>query len=1282
MRVISALLLPEHKSDRRLTQSLFVSHDHILRHACSAIDLFKRLGSSISLEVEKMNCPNCQTNNPAEAKFCMSCGTPLANACPKCGTELPADAAFCFNCGHKMGTSVAPAETTQPTPEPTPEPDLDQSQLHRYIPKELLSKMEQAREQGAMAGERRIVTMLFCDVQGSTAAAGQLDPEEWAEIINGAFEHLITPVYRYEGTVARLMGDGMLAFFGAPIAHEDDPQRAVLAGLDILQTIQSYQGAIQEQWGLDLAVRVGINTGLVVVGAVGSDLRVEYTALGDAINLAARMEQTAQAGTVQIAEDTYKLIAPLFDFEDLGPVDVRGKEQPVQAYRVIAPKADPGRLRGIEGLDSPLVGRDGEMHTLRGAIIDLRHGRGQIISIIGEAGLGKSRLTAELRKSPTPIAEAKGALQWIEGRSLSYETTTPYTPFIRLFYDCFGLNQEQSNQEKYERITANIKAILPDRAEELAPFIATLIEIPLQGTARERVDYLDPPQLRASVFQAVEEYLESLATHQPLVVALDDLHWVDPTSLELLEQLLPLTERTMFMILVLFRPRRNEPSWHFHELAQRDFSHRYQAIHIKPLDQHSSRELVTNLLHVDDLTPEVRSLILSKAEGNPFFVEEVIRSLLDAKLIIRKNGHWHTTQEITDIAVPDTLAAVLTTRLDKLDDFTKQVIQTAAVIGRQFQYATLADVDHISQGLEQALTKLQRRELIREKSRLPQRVYSFKHTLTQETAYGSLLLKNRRQLHRLVGASLESREPERVNDIARHFHEAREPIRAFPYFVEAGDRAADAYSTAEAINNYETALKSKDKIDDPALVRRAFEGLGTAFTFANEIPKALETYNAMLDYGNSRGDIPTQVSALNKLSYVNALRLGEFQKAEELMVESERLARDKEDKAGLSELGLIRCMMCTAVADFDGVVRYMDETVAIGREMAENEQMAMGLAHIASSQLWMLQFDESWETMQEGLQLSREIEDREHESDLLVTTKPLLHWRDGDFEAACKSAEEGLAIAERIGSIRNISIGIRMLGYVAHQKGDYERAIDYFERYRQASQKGHFVWFEVEALCLLGSVYLDISPAMEGRIIEFHGRANQLMAQPAGTMMGASAWTELGSCALAINDREKAAEYFEKGLTNPTIPINWERPRLLHGQAQLALAENDLDQASSLLAEAKSIVEEHAIRSLYPLIAFAEAQLHLAHDELDQALEAYRRAEELAIEMGLRPLIWKAQANQSRVLIALGRTAEGEAMHLEAQAMVNEIAGLFEDGELKTMFLENALNYQVQEATS
>ena len=256
--------------------------------------------------------------------------------------------------------------------------------MEQYIPKELLGKLESAQAIGGK-GERRIVTMLFCDVAGSTDAAGKLDPEEWAEIINGAFDYLIAPVYRYEGTLARLMGDAILAFFGAPIAHEDDPQRAVLAGLDIIQGIAPYRKQVKRRWDLDFQVKVGINTGLVVVGEVGSDLRVEYTALGDAINMASRMEQTARLGTVQVTADTYKLITPLFEFEYLGRIEVKGKSEPVQAYRPLRPRTEPSSLRGMEGLDAPLIGREAEMGRLQEIIGELRQGRGQIVSLMGEA---------------------------------------------------------------------------------------------------------------------------------------------------------------------------------------------------------------------------------------------------------------------------------------------------------------------------------------------------------------------------------------------------------------------------------------------------------------------------------------------------------------------------------------------------------------------------------------------------------------------------------------------------------------------------------------------------------------------------------------------------------------------------------------------------------------------------------------------------------------------------------------------------------------------------------
>jgi class 3 adenylate cyclase len=374
-------------------------------------------------------CPVCQTANEEDANFCLNCNHRLVVVCPRCSRRVNSRANYCDRCGLALNTPYRvenvqpesrPATTLkrvdqvasqpskpagQPVGAPLPaeakrsatQAPAVESALAQYIPAELMRKLEMARTSGEMVGERRVVTMMFCDVKGSTAAAEQLDPEEWSEIINGAFEHMIRPVYTYEGTVARLMGDSILAFFGAPLAHEDDPQRAVLAGLDILANMTPYREKLKQSWGIDVNVRVGINTGLVVVGAVGSDLRMEYTALGDAINLAARMEQTAEPGTVQIAEETYKLVRHLFEFETLPPIEVKGKAESVQAYRVLARRAVAGRVRGIEGLHAEMVGREAELATFKRIIVDLKQGVGRIVSVLGEAGLGKSRLVGEAK---------------------------------------------------------------------------------------------------------------------------------------------------------------------------------------------------------------------------------------------------------------------------------------------------------------------------------------------------------------------------------------------------------------------------------------------------------------------------------------------------------------------------------------------------------------------------------------------------------------------------------------------------------------------------------------------------------------------------------------------------------------------------------------------------------------------------------------------------------------------------------------------------------------------
>ena len=918
--------------------------------------------------------------------------------------------------------------------------------------------------------------MLFCDVKGSTAAAEQLDPEEWAEIMNGAFEYLIAPVYRYEGTLTRLMGDAILAFFGAPIAHEDDAQRATLAGLDILQEIGPYCDEVKRRWGLDFSVRVGVNTGLVVVGEVGTDMRLEYTAMGDAVNLAARMEQTAEPGTIQLTEDTYKLIAPLFEFEDLGAMEVKGKSQPVQSYRVLGRKAEPGRLRGIEGLDSPLVGRDQEMNKLRAALNNLREGRGQIISVMGEAGLGKSRLVAEFRSTlaadgllPTEEAvlraHTNGATEatigWHEGRSLSYQTSTPYAPFADMFGRLFGLQEEHSDEAHYDLIKAYVAELLPDRADEIAPYIASVLGIKLTGDAFERIKYLQPPQLRERILFAVQDLFEQMASLRPLVILFEDLHWVDPTSLDLLERLIPLTDRSSIMIIGLFRPVRQEPSWRFHELASRDYIHRYTEVTLEPLDHEGSRELVANLLEVEDLPERVRALIMAKAEGNPFFVEEVIRSLLDANLVVREDSHWRATREIESIAVPDTLAGVINARLDSIDDESRRVAQAASVIGREFHFEELMALHKESGRVEEALSDLQRRELIREKSRIPHRVYMFKHVVTQETAYASLLLSRRRELHRNVAEFLEKRDAERVTDIARHLLEAQEEARALPYLVDAADHAAFTYSTPEAIGLYKRAMQLLETEHDLQLKRRVYEGLGGTLALSFDVQSATENYQEMYEFGKTHGDFPMQVSALNKLGFVSGLMQGQLQEAHQHLGDAQRLAHESQDLPGLAECHMNYCYLLTSTGDFDDAVGHLSESAEIGRTLNLEEPQLFGFVHTANTLIYMTRFEEAWEQAQEARTLSKELGNQKWLAELLVIATSLYHLRNGDLDEAGQSAEEGMTLAARIGAADNESEGAYLLGQLAWMRGDYERAIAYQQQALTAARAAGYPYLQV-----------------------------------------------------------------------------------------------------------------------------------------------------------------------------------------------------------------------------
>jgi class 3 adenylate cyclase len=594
---------------------------------------------------------------------------------------------------------------------PVEEPDPSRTaRLTAAAPAPLVEKMRAAR----ITGERKPVTALFADVVGSTTILETMDPEDWTALINEAFDLMSAAVYRYEGTIAQLQGDALLAFFGAPVAHEDDPERAVHAALDMIAATEEFARQLRATRGVEFRIRAGINTGPVVVGNVGSDLRYEYTALGDAVNVAARLQASADPGTVLITAGTHRLTGTVFDVEDLGGIEVKGKNEPVHALRVTGRRAQPGRKRGLEalGVTSPMVGRDAELGRLLELFDRVRAGRGRVALIIGEPGLGKSRLLAELRArvaggatgeaiptgEATPTGEAvptgyHAPALWVEGRCVSYGRNLPYhllRDLVRALLDLPSVAVEGMTVSR-EVLDEQAAAVLGDEAADIAQYLAHLLDLPLHPGEEDRTSQ-DPGVIQERYAASVHRLLRARTLQAPVVFVCEDVHWADPASVAVIEVVLPLAAKLPVLFMGAMRTETDSAGWELVTHARRTFGESLIEIRLEPLSEADSRDLVANLLAIESLPGSVRDAILTRAEGNPFFVEEVVRMLIERSLIERRDDRWVATTGVGAVEIPDTLHGLLLARIDQLPEHARRSLRVAAVIGRQFPLRVLERV--------------------------------------------------------------------------------------------------------------------------------------------------------------------------------------------------------------------------------------------------------------------------------------------------------------------------------------------------------------------------------------------------------------------------------------------------------------------------------------------------------------------------------------------------------------------------------------------------------------
>jgi predicted ATPase/class 3 adenylate cyclase len=916
------------------------------------------------------------------------------------------------------------------------------------------------RPSHALHGERRVVTILFCDVTGSTAMAEQLDAEIWAEIMDEAFELLIHPIQRYDGNVARLMGDAILAFFGAPNSHEDDPQRAVLAGLDIIHGLQPFRQQIKQEFGLDFNVRVGINTGPVVVGEIGTEKIGEYTAMGDAVNLAARMEQSAQPGTLQISGFTHKWVAPLFDCEDLGNLELKGKSDPVSAYRVIARKAAPGPTRGVAGLTAPLVGRQQEKERLFKALAEVRQGRGQIVNLIGDAGLGKSRLISELCQEWNQMnITAEG--EWLECHGVPYDSQRPFGVFRQVLAHYFKLPEFTSPEEMLPKIEARNMALTPEQVSAISQ---------VMFANKQETSETDLEEHKRQLFNHLVAILRTISNSGPLVLVFDDLHWADPISIELLIQLLTLCESRAVLVLCATRPYRNAPGWKINWVAESQFPHRYQEIHLLPLSSQDSSLLLDQLLAVTQLPESLHRLLMEKTEGNPFFLEELLRMLIETGVIakIADGSGWQVNQPITEIAIPENLQALLTARIDHLEVETRHILQIAAVIGRSFSYSVLEAVAEPivagSNELEAQIHTLERAQLIQETGREPELTFTFWHELLRDAAYESILLRQRRFVHRKIGEYLENCCQEHLDEnahrLARHFEEAGDAIKALRYYILAGDAAARLFASQESINYYNRALdlaRLTQGVDADTWMH-LYIRRGRSLELSSQYAEAIQNYVELEEMGKGHDDKRMQLAAIipQATIFSTLTKLHEPSRGIERSHQALKLARELNDsRSEARSLWNLMLAINFSGKDMRQSLEYGEQALEIARQNELNKEQAHILNDISRVYLMLGMMKESEAAILEARELFRQMNNLPMLADNLTTMAEsyILFAR---YAEAIGLAEEGLRISCSIGNSWGQTYSLATLGLLYLEVGKIGPAIQFLEDSLQMAEKSSF----------------------------------------------------------------------------------------------------------------------------------------------------------------------------------------------------------------------------------
>jgi predicted ATPase/class 3 adenylate cyclase len=1161
------------------------------------------------MEFSKTECPKCQHDNRSSAKFCSNCGSRLPKVCPECGAEVEATDRFCSQCATPLDTSVI---TEGGKSESTFDP---LSHTPQHLAKRILSKRT------LIEGERRTITVLYADASGFTSISERLGAERVYDLSKEFIDLMMAAVYRYEGTINQFRGDGILALFGAPIAHEDAARRAVAAALEMQKYLKQLADKIHQRHKIELQFRIGLNTGSVVVGKIHDNLEMEFTAYGDTMNLGARMEEIAEPGTVYISENTFRAVSDYYECESLGDQKVKGKEEPVKIYKALYQKPIKTRFEAAteRGL-TPFVGRRQEMTVLLEYIEKVKRGKGQVMMISSEAGTGKSRLLFEFRKALEELD-----IDWLEGRCISFGQNISYLPFIDIIRQTFNVEEDDTRESIIKRIekkTSNWDAI----ALENVTYLKYLLNVSADGS---EVLKMDPMERRAGIFDGLRSLFLQESRQRPLVVVVEDLHWIDEQSEEALKALVDAIAAFPVLLILTYRPD------YSHTMGERTYFSRLSLGNLIPEE---GVKLASGMLQVASLPEDLKHLISRKGEGNPFYIEEVIYSLLESGVLHRVNGTYELNRPVEEIRVPDTVQEVILSRIDRLEHQTREAIQLASVIGREFTFRLLDRIFDEEVKLDERLEELKVLELIYQKAYFPELSYMFKHALTQDVAYSTLLVEKRKVLHGIIGAAIEKLYAERLSEqyevLAYHFFEGEVWEKAFEYQLKSAKKSAATFANQDAITYYDRAIQAHEKLEDSSeeMLIEIYTAKANIYFAMTEFIKSVENFDLLGEVARSIGNRSLEGQALANAahSYVWA---HDFEKGEIIAKQALTIAEREKDDAAKS--------ICIYVLYF------LD---AIKGKIIGGEREAKKILRISNKT---------------GQQM--------YESLSYMWLNLIYNWR-GQFEQSHIYSQKAIEVADN-NYLAFPTVMCRFafaLGLGGH--GRYNEAITIMKDSIVLCKRMNEIVVQARLCNTLGWVYNELCDWDRAR--EYNQRSLDLALPTHDTELILNAQINLADSAFGSGNLDQARKMLEKFYISLPEQHEWMKwrytQRLTHSFGEVLLFTGDIERSLKMADECLALAESKESYKNIVKGCRLRGQIFLAQDEYEEAEQEILNALEIARKIGNPPQLWKTYVALGDLRLVQKKKNIALKAYNDAISVIENVAGSLDDEELRKTFLKSA----------